>query len=330
MACGLLHATQQPEPYPSRATGPAGLAWTEKHRRAGEPKHEAALGPLILTVRLTGGLISGRDVLAARDQPPGSGCESWMAAGVLPQATVSSMMPTTFPAGMASTTMPIHVHSSHQACAMIAAPPVMNAAITTATSTHDAALPCGWPPSGTCRCSTCSQGRPPCPVEISPVGPLPLISPRRRSFRRRVSGGASAQKTRPSHAARPTMAATAVRIIPVVVPSSSGFDVLTSGGGYISAHFLVDARPARKPHYAWNLRRSLRMQRAVLARQESARLICERTSHGGLGIEETPRSPRLSRARDVSGAQLPRLGGSRGTAQGRHAPARWRPCPRAR
>src|SRR2546430_17424078 len=47
------------------------------------------------------------------------------------------------------------------------------------------------------------------------------------------------------------------------------------------------ARPASRI-YAWNLRRSLRMRRAVLARQESARLICEPTSHGGLSIEKNP------------------------------------------
>src|SRR5438132_2267371 len=50
---------------------------------------------------------------------------------------------------MASAMMPVHVHTSHQACAMMAAPPVVKAAITTATSTQDAGLPCGWPPSGT-------------------------------------------------------------------------------------------------------------------------------------------------------------------------------------
>jgi len=187
---------------------------------------------------------------------------------VAPQATVSSMMPTIFPAGTASTAMPTHVHSSHHACAMIAIPPVMNAAITIATRTHDAGLPCGWPPSGTCRCSICSQGRFPCPAEISPVGRLPLISPRRRTLKRRVSGWASAQKTQPIITARPATATTAVRIIPAVVPSSSTFDVLISGGECTSAPVLVAACLGRRPaSTSETSRRSLRM-RAVPVREE--------------------------------------------------------------
>ena len=53
------------------------------------------------------------------------------------------MMPIIFPAGMASTTMAMHAHSSTQACVMIDIPPVTDAAVTTATSTQDAGLPWG-------------------------------------------------------------------------------------------------------------------------------------------------------------------------------------------
>jgi hypothetical protein len=55
------------------------------------------------------------------------------------------MMPIALPAGMASTTTPKHAHSSYQMCVMIASPPVMKAAVTTATSTQDESLPCGLP-----------------------------------------------------------------------------------------------------------------------------------------------------------------------------------------
>jgi hypothetical protein len=51
------------------------------------------------------------------------------------------MMPIIFPAGMATTTMAMHAHSSTQACVMIDIPPVTAAAVTTATSTQDARLP---------------------------------------------------------------------------------------------------------------------------------------------------------------------------------------------
>src|SRR5712672_2234838 len=71
------------------------------------------------------------------------GCGSAVAAGVLPQSTVSSMMPIIFPAGMASTTMAMHAHSSTQTCVMIDIPPVTEAAVTTAPSTQDAGLPSG-------------------------------------------------------------------------------------------------------------------------------------------------------------------------------------------
>ena len=81
--------------------------------------------------------------------PPGIslGVLRWIAAGRwgAAQATVSSMMPIALPAGMASTAIPAHAHNSHQACVMIASPPVMNAAVTTATSTQDEGLPCGLP-----------------------------------------------------------------------------------------------------------------------------------------------------------------------------------------
>lgn len=53
------------------------------------------------------------------------------------------MMPIIFPAGMASTTMAMHAHSSTQTCVMIDIPPVTEAAVTTATSTQDAGLPWG-------------------------------------------------------------------------------------------------------------------------------------------------------------------------------------------
>jgi hypothetical protein len=76
------------------------------------------------------------------------GCGSEVAAGVLPQSTVSSMMPIIFPAGMASTTMAIHAHSSPQACVMIDIPLVTEAAVTTATSTQDAGLHGDSPPRG--------------------------------------------------------------------------------------------------------------------------------------------------------------------------------------
>ena len=62
---------------------------------------------------------------------------------MLPQSTVSSMMPITFPAGTASITMATHAHNSTQACVMIDIPPARAAAVTTATSTQDAGLPWG-------------------------------------------------------------------------------------------------------------------------------------------------------------------------------------------
>src|ERR1051326_7598676 len=82
----------------------------------------------------------------------------WASVGVLPQAMVSSMMPISFPAGMASTAIPAHAQNSHHACTMIATPPAVHAPITIATSSQEDGLPCRWPAGGTCRSSTCSQG----------------------------------------------------------------------------------------------------------------------------------------------------------------------------
>ncbi len=75
----------------------------------------------------------------------------------------------------------------------------------------------------------------PLPGRDLPAGPLPLAPRCRRTFRRKVAGWPSARKTMPGNAAGPRIATTAVRIIPVVGPRSSAFDVLTSGGGYTSA-----------------------------------------------------------------------------------------------
>ena len=145
---------------------------------------------------------------------------------------------------------------------MIASPPVMKAAVTTATSAQDEGLPCGLPPSGTCRSSSRSEGQCPCP----PASPAePPTSPSRLSSRRRVTLRGSSpcdaariirlhgivDLPRPLSCCRaPGIGVTGCPerrneqhreaydrdnhrqdMIPVVVPRSSSCDVPTSGGG---------------------------------------------------------------------------------------------------